>query len=212
MQTRSPFRRLPKVEEGGGKAKKGQRCPIARYDTRISKGSASRRCCIPRARSPRGDGSRGASANGRLTPSRIGGARGSGAASDGRRQSSPPSSTDKPSRLRPSDGCPVGSLRRPRVPRARPRTYHFFGDSRRGNILALALYPRSLFSHPFDLSHHRQKSTTPNFHSELASPATHLFNPSSFRQTSFNFNRSLTCHPYFIYLSFDPVCPVSVWR
>lgn len=45
-------------------------------------------------------------ANGRLTPSRIGGARGSGAASDGRRQSSPPSFTDKPSRLRPSAGCP----------------------------------------------------------------------------------------------------------
>jgi len=40
-----------------------------------------------------------------------------------------------------------------RVPRARPQTYHFFGDSRRGNILVLALSPRSLLPslRPFSL-------------------------------------------------------------
>lgn len=140
-------------------------------------------CCTPRARSSRDDGSRGASANGRLTPSRIGGARGSGAASDGRRQSSPPSFTDKPSRLRPSDGCPVGSLRRPRVPRARPQTYHFFGDSRRGNILALALYPRSLLPslRPF-ASTARNRRLRTSTRTRFPSFPSLLFGPSSFKR------------------------------
>jgi len=76
-----------------------------------------------------------------------------------------------------------------RVPRARPQTYHFFGDSRRGNILALALYPRSLLPslRPFASPSEIDDSELPLSNS-LPVPS-FLFNSSSFE--TFDFNRSL---------------------
>lgn len=139
-------------------ARKGlQQCASSVIRHSNFEGVGHQRCCTPaRVISTRDEGSRGPPANGRLTPSRIGGVRESGAASDCRRQSSPPSSTDKPSRLRPSAGCPAGSLRRPRFGyRAQGRRPITSLATAVGVTSLPSLSTLALFSHPFDHSHHR---------------------------------------------------------
>lgn len=197
-QTRSPFR-VCRVGEG---AKKGQRCSVARYDTRISKGS---RCCTPL--SSRSDGGRGLRRTDDSPPRELAeheeaGQRRTVAAN--RRRPRPP--------INPRVCAPQVSRRFPtspsvRVPRARPQTYHFFGDSRRGNILVLALYPRSLLPslRPFASPPETDDSKSPL---ELASPGfpNLLFNSPSFeRLILINLSRATLVSLYLFVVRVYPV-------
>jgi len=93
---------------------------------------------------------------------------------------------------------PVGSLRRPRFGyRAQGRRPITSLATAVGITSSPLLSTLALFSHPFDPSHHRQKSTTPNFQLEFPS---FLFNPSSSKRLILIDLSS--CHPHFTYLFF----------